>query len=53
MAMAGPGCGGRIAALLLLLLLLLPGALPDGALVFVALVSSPCPAWPPGSCHQR
>ncbi|XP_004866844.1 testicular acid phosphatase isoform X2 [Heterocephalus glaber] len=35
--MAGPGCGARSAAPLLLLLLL-PRALPDGPLLFVALV---------------
>ncbi|KAM6153417.1 testicular acid phosphatase [Erethizon dorsatum] len=37
--MAGPGCGGHTAGPFLLLLLLgLPRALPDGPLVFVALV---------------
>lgn len=46
-AMAGPGFQGHPAGplplLLLLLLLLLPQALPEGPLVFVAVVRRPCP----------
>jgi testicular acid phosphatase len=53
--MAGPGFRGHTAGRLLLLLLLLllpPQALPEGPLVFVALVSCPCPAYPalPAPC---